>query len=307
MLAILMPRKNGTIRTARIIVALLAATPLLLVGAAPCIWQTGFVIINSNNEYRLQATSPSGPPITFHIQSQCRIRVDYDGSGGASVLSRSVALIGYRGQDTEARIEVFNGNRMIDSFVIAPPTNQNPIRMAGRVATQPNGPYTTEATPSPVRLTFPAMLFESQGFPQAPRVIQGSSGAGIGGFNLYCDTSYGGRGATLQGRWDRNVREYATTQLNVTTNALPTTFTFNPAAKGAANSFPEFNLLVNALTVFNQRNVAYRGYNLQLGTLQTNPPPTPAGGGGYTATLGYTKYQFQMNRAREGPCPPSGP
>jgi hypothetical protein len=73
-----------------------------------------------------------------------------------------------------------------------------------------------------------------------------------------------------------------------------------------SNPFPEQSLLVNAITLFTQRNAQYRSYQLQLGTLQqTSGQRTNNGNGGYTAQLGMTKYQFQLHR--QTGCPYQGP
>ncbi len=91
------------------LVALIIATIPAQVGGAggsACVWY-GEVVVNSNNSYKLNASYGQNA-VKFVINSQCRLYLHYDGSGNVSVSSHSVALIGYRGQDSEARVEVQN-------------------------------------------------------------------------------------------------------------------------------------------------------------------------------------------------------
>ncbi len=282
-----------------IVVAILAS--VFVAGSAPvggagaaCIWRDQ-VIINSNNSYKLNAASGQNA-VKFVINSQCRLQLQYNGNGGVNVLSRSVALIGYRGQDSEARVEVQNmqGTKVVDSFVIAPPPNQGATAMSGNVTSQPNSEFSTLMKLMPGRLSFPALMYEAAGFPETQNLIPDTNA-----YQFYCDIS-GGNGVVLAGRWDRS--NYKITQLNVTTEALPTNFTFNTNVPAGANSFPEQNLLAQALHIFTGRNPAYQNFKYQLDTLTPNSGSKTNTMNGYNAQLGFTKYQFQLHR--QTPCPP---
>ncbi len=137
-------------------------------------------------------------------------------------------------------------------------------------------------------------MYQAAGFPQSQIPIPDADA-----YQFRCDIS-GGNGVVLAGRWDR--RNYPITLLNVTTEALPTNFAFNASIPAGANSFPESELLGQALRVFTKYNPAYQNFKFRLDTLTPNSGSKTDTGNGYNAQLGFTKYQFQLHR-KTG-CPP---